>query len=65
MGCPGSATVSVNERADDITSGLQLSRAEVLRGLRNVPNMERQKHYSIDRLKEIGVDRGSCLQYIF
>ena len=51
--CPGQAGVSGNERADrlastaDITSGLQLGRAEVLRSLRNFLN-------SIDRysLKE-------------
>ena len=56
--CPGHAGVSGNERADrlastaDITSGLQLGREEVLRGLRNFLNMDRLKHHSIDRLKE-------------
>ena len=38
---------------------LQLGRAEVLRGLRNFPNMDRSKHHSIDRLKERGVEKGS------
>ena len=44
---PGHARVSGNERADrlastaDITSGLELGRAEVLRGLRNFLNMDR------------------------
>ena len=63
--CPGHAGVSGNERADrlastaDITSGLQLGRAEVLRGLRNFLNMDRQEHHSIDRLKERGVGKGS------
>ena len=58
--CPGHSrvTVSGNERADrlasiaDITSGLQLGRAEVLRGLRNFLNTARPEHHSIDRLKE-------------
>ena len=63
--CPGHAGVSRNERADrlastaDITSGLQLGRAEVLRGLRNFLNMDKPEHHSIDRLKEIGVEKGS------
>ena len=45
--CPEHAGVSGNEQADrlastaDITSGLQLGRAEVLRGLRNFLNMDR------------------------
>ena len=63
--CPGHAGVSGNEQANrlanrvDITSGLQLGRAEVLRGLRNFLNMDRPEHHSIDRLKEIGVETGS------
>ena len=53
--CPGHAGVSGNERADrlastaDITSGLQLGRAEVLRGLRNFLNTGKPEHHSIDR----------------
>ena len=49
--CPGYAGVRVNERADrlastaGITSGLQLSRAEALRGLRNFLNLERPDHH--------------------
>ena len=43
----------------DITSGLQLGRAEVLRGLRKFLNMDRPEHHSIDRLKERGVEKGS------
>ena len=39
----------------DITSGLQLVRAEVLRGLTNFLNMDRPEHHSTDRLKERGV----------
>ena len=39
--------------------GLQLSSAEVLRGLRNFLNMDRPEHHSIDRLKERGVEKGS------
>ena len=38
-----------------IKSGLQLGRAEVLRGLKNYLNMDRPEHHSIDRLKERGV----------
>ena len=63
--CPGQARVSGNERADrlastaDITSGLQLGRAEVLRGLRYFLNTDKPEHHSIDRLKERGVEKGS------
>ena len=55
--CPGHAGVSGNERADrlastaHITCGLQLGRAEMLRGLRNFLNMDRPEHHSIDRLE--------------
>ena len=61
---PGHAGVSENERADrltstaDITSGLQLGRAEVLEGLRNFLSMDRPEHYSIVRMKERGVGKG-------
>ena len=63
--CPGHAGVSGNERADrlastaDITSGLQLGRAEVLRGLRNFLSTDKPEHHNIDRLKERGVEKGS------
>ena len=43
----------------DVTSGLQLGRAEVLRGLRNFLNTDKPEHHSIDRLKERGVEKGS------
>ena len=62
--CPGHAGVSGNERADrlastaDITSGLQLGRAEVLRGYRNFLSIDRPEHHSTDRLKE-RVEKGS------
>ena len=65
MSCPGHAAVSGNEQADrlastaDITSGLQLGRAEVLRGLRNFLSADKPEHHSIDRLKERGVEKGS------
>ena len=64
INCPGHVGVSGNERADglastaDITSGLQLGRVEVLRGLMNFLNMDRPEHHSIDRLKERGVEKG-------
>ena len=63
--CLGHAGFSGNERADrlastaDITSGLQLGRAEVLRGLRNFLSTDKPEHHSIDRLKERGVEKGS------
>ena len=63
--CPGHAGVSGNERADrlastaDITSGLQLGRAEVLRGLRNFLSTDKPEHHSTDHLKERGVEKGS------
>ena len=63
--CPGHAGVSGNERAGrlastaDITFGLQLGRAEVLRGLRNFLNMDRPEYHSMDRLTERGMEEGS------
>ena len=66
--CPGHAGVSGNEQADrsastaDITSSLQLGRAEVLRGLRNFLNIGRPEHHSTDRLKERGVEKRSGRQ---
>ena len=63
--CPSHVGVSGNGRADrlastaDITSGLQLDRAEVLRGSRNFLNTDKPEHHSIDRLKERGVEKGS------
>ena len=64
--CPGHARVSRNERPDrlastaDITSGLQLGRAEVLGGLRNFLSMDRPENHSTDRLKERGMEKRSC-----
>ena len=61
--CPGHAGVSGNERADrlastaNITPGLQLGRAEVLRVLRNFLNMDRPEHLSTGCPKQ-GVDHG-------
>ena len=48
--------IEFNDSTADITSGLQLGRAEVLRGLRNFLNMDRQEHHDSDRLKERGVE---------
>ena len=62
--CLGHAGVSGNKRADrlastaDITSGLQLGRAEVLQSLRNFLHTDKQEHHSIDCLKERGVEKG-------
>ena len=59
------AGVSGNEQADrlastaDITSGLQLGRAEVLRGLRIFLNTDKPEHHSTDCLKKRGVEKGS------
>ena len=41
------------------TPGLQLGRAEMLRGLRYFLNIYRPVHHSTDRLKERGVEKGS------
>ena len=63
--CGSTVLGSGNELADrlastaDITSGLQLGRAEVLRGLRNFLSTDKPEHHSIDRLKERGVEKGS------
>ena len=63
--CSGHTGVSGNERADrlastaDITSGLQLGRAEVLRSLRNFLNTDKPEHHSTDRLKEREEEKGS------
>ena len=66
MGCPdwhtamqSSATKTSVDQLSDITSGLQLGRAEVLRGLRNFLNMDRPEHHSIDHLKERGAEKRS------
>ena len=54
-----------NRQADRLAStaniifGLQLGRAEVLRGLRNFLNMDRPEHHRTDHLKESGVEKGS------
>ena len=57
--CPGHA--SENALADRLsstadTSGLQLGRAEVLRGYRNFLNMDSPEHHSLDLLKERRVE---------
>ena len=64
--CLVHARVCGNDRADrlastaDITSGLQLGRAEVLRDLRNFWNMDSPEHYSTERPKEKGVEKGAA-----
>ena len=51
MACPFGATMYADRLAStaDITSGLQLGRAEVLRGLRNFLNTDKPEHHSTDR----------------
>ena len=67
---PRHAGVGGNELADrvastaDITSGLQLGRAEMLGGLRNFLNMDRLEHHSIDHLKEKGAEKASRCQIL-
>ena len=57
----------------DITSGLQLGRAEVLKGMRNFVNTDRPEHHSTDRERkekqrkgfppsEVGNDMHSTIQ---
>ena len=66
---PGHARVRGNKLADrmagtaHITSGLQLSRAEMLEGLRNSLNMDRTEHHSTDCLKERAVEKGSSRHF--
>ena len=64
--CPGHTGASGNEWTDRLAStaditlnnfGLQLGRAEVLRGLRNFLNKDRPEKHSIDHLKEKGEGR--------
>ena len=58
-------SVTRNERADilastaDITSGLHVGKADALRGLGNILNMDMPKHHIIDCLKERGMEKGS------
>ena len=61
--CPGHAREKGNDRADrlagkaTLTSGLLLERSEVLRSVRHYLWTQSQRHHTIDRLKERGVDR--------
>ena len=47
------SSVSDWRNTADITSGLQLGRAEVLRGLRNFLDMDRPEHHSIEKAADI------------
>ena len=67
MCCPEHAEVKGNDRADrlvgkasTITNGLRLGRSEVLRSLKHYLQAKKQKHHTIDRLEERGVERGSA-----
>ena len=66
MYCPGHAGVKGNDRADRLagkatkTSGLLLGRSEVLKSLWLYLREQSQCHYTIDRLEERGVERGSA-----
>ena len=57
----GSQKESTNRLASitDMTSGLQPGKAEVLRWLRNVWNIDRPEHHSTDHRKERGGEKGS------
>ena len=63
--CPH-AELKGNDRADrlagkaTLTSGLLLGRYEVLRSLRHYLRAQSQGHYTIDRIGERGVERGSA-----
>ena len=54
----GTLNVYLSSTAD-ITSGPQFGRAEVLRSMRNVLNMDIPEHHRTDRLEERGVEKGS------
>ena len=60
--CLGHVIITGTEQANrlvstaDITAGLQLGRAEMLRGLRNFLCKDRPEHHSTDHLKEGEVD---------
>ena len=64
--CPGHAAVRGNDRTDrlagkaTITSGSHLGRPEVLRNLRHYLRAQSQRHHTIDRLGERGVERGGA-----
>ena len=66
--CPH-AELKGNDRADrlagkaTITSGLLLGRYEVLRSLRHYLRAQSQWHYTIDRIGERDVERGSARRY--
>ena len=67
--CIVHAGVKGNGRADrltgkaTLTSGLRLRRSEVLRSLRHYLRAQCQGHYTIDRLEERGVERGSARRF--
>ena len=59
--CPGHAGMKGNDQADTgsygtLTSGLLLTRSEMLRSLRHYLRAQSQGHHTIDRLEERGVD---------
>ena len=64
--CPGHAGVKGNDRVyrlagiATLTGGLLLGRYEVLRSLRHYLQAQSQRHHTIDRLEERGVERGSA-----
>ena len=61
--CPGHAGMKGNDPADrlagkaTLTSGLLLGSSEVLRSLRHYLRAQSQRHRTIDRLEERGVER--------
>ena len=63
--CPGQVEVKENNLADQladkatITSGLCLGGSEVFKSFRLCVQAQSQGHYTIDRLEERGVEKGS------
>ena len=64
--CPGHAGMKGNDRAHrlagkaTLTSGLLLGSSEVLGSLRHYLRAQSQRHHTIDRLEERGVEKGSA-----
>ena len=68
---PGHSGVKGNDRTDRLAgkatliSGLLLGRSEVLRSLRDYLWAQSQEHHTVDRLEEIGVERGNASHLLY